>query len=379
MTSEYDVGVVGAGILGLAHAYHLARRGMRVIVFERHRRAQGASVRNFGMIWPIGQPLGSMYNMARRSREIWLEVLTASGIWHRQCGSLHVAYHDDETQVLREFVAESAGSERPCELLSPTQIAARHPAIVQSGLQTGLWSPVELAVDPRQVIAALPGWLTKTYGVEFAFETPVLAATLPRVVTPAGERTVRRLVLCTGSDIRDLASDPFRDCGMIPVKLQMMRSQPFGDRFHLGTHLAAGLTLRHYTSFAKCPTLPALAKRLDAEFPEHARFGIHVLVSQNGLGELTIGDSHEYSDAITPFDNPRIDELILAYLRRFLVIPNLTIAARWHGVYVKLPAGANYAVAQLGPDLVAVSGVGGAGMTLSFGVAETVVHEWLGA
>ena len=41
MNAEYDVGVVGAGILGLAHAYHLARRGMRVIVFERHRCAAG--------------------------------------------------------------------------------------------------------------------------------------------------------------------------------------------------------------------------------------------------------------------------------------------------------------------------------------------------
>ena len=378
MSVVYDVGVVGAGIVGLAHAYHLARRGLRVIVFERHRRAQGASVRNFGMIWPIGQPLGPMYDLARRSREVWLEVLSASGLWHRQCGSLHLAYQEDEAQVLREFVAGGSGQDRPCELWTPPQVASRFPAIVQSGLRAGLWSPIELAVDPRQVIAELPAWLTRTWGVEFALGTPVLGHHLPCVVTPDGERLVRQLVICTGIDFRELAPTAFADSGLTPVKLQMMRSQAFGERFQIGTHLAAGLTLKHYTSFAHCPSLPALVRRLDAEFPEHVRHGIHVLVSQNGQGELTLGDSHEYGDAIEPFDNPRIDELILAYLRTFLAIPELTIASRWHGTYVKHPSAA-YVVARITPKVLAVTGLGGAGMTLSFGLAEQVVTDWLGA
>ena len=92
MSEHYDIAVVGAGILGLAHAYHLARAGKRVIVFERHARAQGASVRNFGMVWPIGQPAGQPYNLAIRSRDIWLDVLADAGLWHERSGSLHLAY-----------------------------------------------------------------------------------------------------------------------------------------------------------------------------------------------------------------------------------------------------------------------------------------------
>src|SRR5208283_2028799 len=131
MKKEYDVAIAGAGILGLAHAYHLARRGLRVIVFERQCGAQRASVRNFGMLWPIGQPLGPLYQLARRSLEIWLDVLRAGGIWHEQAGSLHLAYHDDEAHVLREFVARAAET-HGCEILDSTQVAARFPTIVST-------------------------------------------------------------------------------------------------------------------------------------------------------------------------------------------------------------------------------------------------------
>ncbi len=377
MTPIYDVAVVGAGVLGLAHAYQLARRGLRVIVFERHNSAQGASIRNFGMIWPIGQPLGALYQLARRSREIWLEVLQAAGVWHNPCGSLHLAYHDDEAQVLTEFRRAAQGT---ChyEILSPTQVTARYPAIRSEGLRAGLWSETELTVDPRQIIAELPNWLQKAYGVEFRFNTTVLQNDLPVIKTSSGEFQAHRCVICTGIDYHELAPESFVKSGLIACKLQMMRTQPFGDSYQLGTMLAAGLTLRHYKSFAECPSLPALTHRLDAELPEYARYGIHVLVSQNAQGEVILGDSHEYGSAIEPFDKPQIDALILSYLHRFLNIPNLQIAARWHGTYVKHPTEA-YVVARPASQTLAVTGVGGAGMTLSFGLAEQQVSTFLGA
>lgn len=56
--NTYDVAVVGAGIVGLAHALAAVRRGKRVVVIDRDARANGASVRNFGFVTVTGQAAG---------------------------------------------------------------------------------------------------------------------------------------------------------------------------------------------------------------------------------------------------------------------------------------------------------------------------------
>src|ERR1700736_385328 len=119
MPNKADVAIVGGGILGLAHTYVLARKGNRWFLFERGNSATGASVRNFGMIWPIGQPAGEMLRIAQRSREIWLEALNAARLNYRRTGSLHVAHHPDEADVLREFAEIGPPAGYCCQWLDP--------------------------------------------------------------------------------------------------------------------------------------------------------------------------------------------------------------------------------------------------------------------
>jgi FAD dependent oxidoreductase TIGR03364 len=372
MSCCFDDAVVGAGILGLAHAYHLARRGRRVAVFERNAAACGASIRNFGMIWPIGQPAGPLRRLALRSLELWHTVLQAAGLWYAPNGSLHLAYHDDEAAVLREF---AAACDMPVSILTADQVREKSPAVRADGLIAGLWSPSEIGVDPRSVVATLPGWMSRTFDVAFHFNRTVVGFDGSRVHAAGEAVSAERLWVCSGDDLQTLYPEMLQPLGLVRCKLQMMRSKPYAGR--IGPLLAAGLTLRHYQAFADCPTLPALKRRIAEETPDYDRFGIHVLVAQNGDGELVIGDSHEYGNAVEPFDKPVIDDLILDYLNRFLAVPDLQVAARWHGIYVKHPTAA-YTVVRPMDNVIAVTGVGGNGMTLSFGLAEQNVREALG-
>ena len=103
-----SVGIVGAGIVGLAYATAAVDRGHRVTLFERDSAASSASVRNFGMLWPIGQALTPSYGTALRSLTRWRRIATETDLWLNPCGSLHVAHEDDERDVLQQFHAAAS-------------------------------------------------------------------------------------------------------------------------------------------------------------------------------------------------------------------------------------------------------------------------------
>ena len=111
--------------------------------------------------------------------------------------------------------------------------------------------------------------------------------------------------------------------------------------------------------------------------PDYVRYGIHVMASQQARGEITMGDSHEYSARITPFDKEEINELILTYLRTFLMIPNLQIVERWNGIYAAHTAELCW-TNRPAPGAMIIASPSGRGMTMSFGIAEKIVAETLG-
>jgi FAD dependent oxidoreductase TIGR03364 len=363
-----DVCVVGAGIVGLAHARAAAEAGHSVVVFDRSAGAAGASIRNFGMIWPIGVAGTPLHGLALRSRQLWLEAAAAAGFWCVPCGSIHLAHAEDERAVLGEF-AELSGSV-DCEILSAREVRQRSVLANASGLLGGLWSPTELAIDPREAVPALADWLARRRGVRFVRGEQVREVRDNRLRTSSGAAwDFRHCAVCTNVDIDLLFPSLFRRSGLRRCKLQMLRTAPRDDLRGGGPHLAGGLSLRHYGNFSRCPTVARLGERVARESPLLDRYGIHVLAAVNRAGEITLGDSHEYDDAISPFDSTEIERLIMREAARLFELRDAAVAQRWHGVYVRHRSVAIFESRPL-PTVSVHANANGLGMTLSLAAAE---------
>lgn len=370
MEQKFDLAIIGGGIIGLAHATFAAEAGKKVVIFERTPKAYGASIRNFGLVWPVGQPKGDMFDRAMKSREKWLDVSKKTGFWCRGNGSLHLAYHEDEHAVLQEY-ANEFNSE--VKLLSSSEVNRYSKYVKEDGLISGLWSSTEMSVNPKKAIYAISEWLNTFPNVTQCYHEEVQSVSTGYLETNKGSYIAEQILVCSGHDFQTLFPEVFEESGLIQSKLQMMRSYPIADK-EFGATLCGGLTLTHYSSFAQCSKLEILKERFEKELPDYRRWGIHVMVNQNDEGELVIGDSHEYGYGFDPFNRDEVNTLILAYLGSFLKMEELKIKETWYGVYSKHPDKTEF-IADPMNGVRIITGLSGAGMTFSFGLANEQ-KEW---
>ncbi|WP_417609800.1 TIGR03364 family FAD-dependent oxidoreductase [Owenweeksia hongkongensis] len=377
MDMKSDVLVIGAGIVGLAHALAFAQRGKNVTVVDRDSRAVGASVRNFGMVWPIGQPAGKLLNRALISRQIWADIANETQIFNDSVGSICLAYEEDELALLQEFYELHQNSGYKLEWVSPDNLKEYSKAAKSEGFLGGLFSATELIVDPREALAKIPQYLNDKYGVEFLWNRPIQKVESGKAWSADFCFEAEHILVCTGADFEVLYPEVYSKNSITKCKLQMMRTLPQSNDWRLGPAISGGLTLLHYQAFQECKSLLPLKERVQKQMPDYVKYGIHVMASQNGLGEIIIGDSHEYAQTHDPFNREHINEKILSYFHKMVEPVEARISEHWQGIYAKMTDGATEFVYHPEAGVTIVNGLGGAGMTLSFGLAEETVSEVL--
>lgn len=371
-STHFDLVVVGAGIVGLAHAYTAAKRGLKVCVVERDAACVGASIRNFGFITVTGQGAGDTWRRARRAREVWGEVAPQAGIEAVHHGLYLTAFRPQALKVLEEFMATDMGD--GCELLATAEAARRAPVLQLDGAQAVLYSPHEMRVESRTAIGLLARWLAEAHGVTFRFSEAVLEVATPRVRTSRTTLHAERVVVCTNTDLNGLFAERLMPHNLQLCLLHMLRVQP-EPGFKLSGSVMADLSLARYHGYSKLPAAGPLLTQLQKEEGESLDNGIHLIVVQSADGSLVVGDSHHYGAAPQPFADQRVDDLILRHLQETLKLQQMRVTERWVGIY---PSSSSTDCLIDKPDdatrLVLVTS--GTGASTAFGIAEDVFGDW---
>jgi FAD dependent oxidoreductase TIGR03364 len=369
----FDLAVIGAGVIGLAHAYVAARAGRRVAVIERDVRANGASIRNFGFITVTGQERGDSWRLARRTRDVWAEVAPAAGIPIEQRGLWLTARSAEAIAVIEAFLATEMGE--GCRLLDPDAFRAQSGGLGGPDLMGALASPHELRVESRTAIPALAAWLEAALGVTFFNETVAFETTPPRIRTSRGVIEAGACVVCPGDDFSTLYPEVIAGYGLRRCRLTMLKLANPGLR--LAGALMSDLSLARYRGYAALPEARALEAKLRAEHPGAFDNGVHLIVAQGGDGGLIVGDSHHYEALPGPFAPAGAEREILDEYQRAAGWPAPEVLERWTGVYASSEA-RTYLIHEPEPGVRLVIVTSGTGASTGFGVAERVVGELLG-
>ncbi|PZQ96991.1 MAG: TIGR03364 family FAD-dependent oxidoreductase [Cereibacter sphaeroides] len=376
MAAEYDLVVVGAGIVGLAHALAARRKGLSVAVVDREAEAIGASVRNFGFVTVTGQQAGDCWRRAMRSRDVWMEVAPQAGIPVEHQGLLVAARRPEAMAVLEAFRATDMGAE--CRLLSAEDLQREHGMILADApFEGGLWSPHDRRVESRHAIGKLAGWLESAMGVTFHRRTLVKSVERNRVETTAGTLKARRIAVCPGDDLLTLFPDRIAAMGITRCRLHMMKVMPADPSFRLPGSVMTDLSLVRYLGYSELPEAAPLLARLKREQGEYLDQGIHLIAVQGSDGGLIVGDSHHYEWSPSPFARDRVDQLMLEEMHATLNLPGATVTERWMGTYASLPDKLMIRDTPA-PDIRLVIVTSGTGASTAFAIGEETVAELFG-
>jgi L-2-hydroxyglutarate oxidase LhgO len=369
MEFDFDAAVVGAGAVGLACGYALARRGRSVVVLEAGPAiGQGVSSRNSevihaGLYYPTGSLKARLCVAGRRALYPFLE---ARNIAYRRCGKLVVATEPAEIPRLDAIMAQALANDvEGMELISGAAACALEPGL---NAHAALVSPESGVFDSHGYMHALRGEIEATGGAvvtatPFEGATPLESGGFR--VQAGGESpadlTVRQLVTAPGLGAQDVAA----------------RIEGFPRQTIPARHFGKGI---YFRLAGRAPF-----ERLIYPPPIPGALGTHYRKDLGGQAvfgpDLTYVDTEDYSvDAVRAAD-------FAAYIRRFWPgLPDGALVPDYAGLRPKIhgPGEAQPDFRLDGPenhgldDLIALFGIESPGLTSSLAIGETVAARLSG-
>ena len=359
-----DAVVIGAGIVGLAVARELSRRGLEVIVLEKASGiGEETSSRNSEVIHAgIYYPRGSLKaRTCVRGKKLLYRFLQTHQVPFSRCGKIVVAGSEKDRPRL-EQIKSGADHCGVTDLrgLDAVDLNALEPLVKG---EMGLYSPSTGIVDAHQLMLAIQGELESAGGA-LAFTTPVESGRLSRsgdhIVRVGGESPVelscRLLVNAAGLHAGDVWSRFEHDTEPAKIPAQ---------------YFAKG----HYYTYSGSSPFSHLVYPL----PEPGGLGIHATLDLGG--QVRFGPDVRWTDTIDyAFDESVKGDFVRVIKRYFPGLDETRLQPGYTGIRPKIvgPGKENGDFAILGPahhripGFCSLHGIESPGLTASLAIAEEV-------
>ena len=242
---EFDVSVIGGGLVGTAIAYGLAKLGVRVGLLDEDDRARRASVANFSLIWVQTKGLGmpEYSDWSRGAAELWSDFhneiagLTGIDTGFSQMGGFHLCLSDAELEAransLRRIHAQPGMKPLPYEILGHDAVREMLPDIGPQVVGAS-YCPVDGQCNSLRLFWALHSAFQKSGGCYVPDSRVATIRTSGDAIfqldTAGGEIRSRKIVLAAGNDNGRLAPMVGLNAGVRPQRGQVIvteRVAPF--------------------------------------------------------------------------------------------------------------------------------------------------------
>jgi len=220
--NNFDFGVIGAGIVGLAMANRIRQihPNATIAVFDKEKSVgEHASGRNSGVLHAgfYYSPDSLKAALTRDGNQLLRDFCTEENIPVKETGKVVVAQNSSEVMALRELHRRGNVNGVVTELVTPEQLAELEPLAKTSEL--ALWSPNTAVANPLEVTQALANKVVRQ-GITLKLGHEVLRTAQNRIITTLGNYSVGHIFNCAGL-YADKIAKPFGYCddyAMLPFK-----------------------------------------------------------------------------------------------------------------------------------------------------------------
>jgi L-2-hydroxyglutarate oxidase LhgO len=220
--NNFDFGVIGAGIVGLAMAnrLHQLHPSATIAVFDKETSVgKHASGRNSGVLHAgfYYSPDSLKAALTRDGNKLLREFCLEEDVRVKETGKVVVAQNSSEVATLRELHRRGNENGVVTELVTPDQLVDIEPLAKTSDL--ALWSPNTAVANPLEVTQALANKVLRE-GSELKLGHKVLQVFQNRIITNLGNYSIGHIINCAGL-YADKIAKPFGYCDdymMLPFK-----------------------------------------------------------------------------------------------------------------------------------------------------------------